>query len=548
MVVKSMFLKINNIKNGFITIPQWIRILIVLCLIFGIILRFCNLENKLYSNDETFSSTYIYGRNLASIIETQIVNTSELQQYQTYNPNESLLESFSRILAHPYTFPPLYACIDQIFARMASVFTGDTAVINRMASVIISLFSLPLMYWLCWELFASPFISWLGMSIIAVSPIHLQYAQIVRSYSLTTVAILFSTASLLLAKRTDQRTHWILYATTVSMGLYSNLLFGFTIISHALYMMVNARAKVTKSIQHYIYASTFGISVFLPWFYLFISKPGLVEYAVEQVQNTHLNVLSFLEIWIKSIPRIFVDFVDPWVLYTNIFAVPQKLALPVVMVVVLVSVGLLIIDRSRSKNWLILSLILGGGVLLMVKDIILGGTYSTRLRYMLTYVIGLELAVMALIYFLDNTQVVWHKYVNQILVICLLTLGILSCTVIVLAPSWWAFGAPDYPLMAQALNKLSKPVVLYNDFGDALTMSYLTQNHVYFHLTRQAKFYLKEDFSFYHDYSHIILFKPSTNLLHELKQNHLILDPVFQSKGAYPDRPNLWIVSTVDSE
>jgi hypothetical protein len=116
--------------------------------------------------------------------------------------------------------------------------------------------------------------------------------------------------------------------------------------------------------------------------------------------------------------------------------------------------------------------------------------------------------------------------------------------IIVQAPSWWAFGAPDYPAIAQKVNQLSKPVILYDDFGDALALSYLLQENVYSHLTRRADFHLQNSSTdLYKGYSDIVIFQPSPDLIAKLQNSsNLKLVPLFQSKGIYPRKPNAWKV------
>lgn len=64
------------------------KLLVIIALVIGVFLRFYNLDGKLYSNDETFSTTNIFGRDVAEIIDTQIVSVEELQSYQQFNPKK----------------------------------------------------------------------------------------------------------------------------------------------------------------------------------------------------------------------------------------------------------------------------------------------------------------------------------------------------------------------------------------------------------------------------------------------------------------------------
>lgn len=69
---------------------------------------------------------------------------------------------------------------------------GNSITITRSFSALVSLLAFPLIYLLCQELFNSSVIGWIAVSLLAVSPLHILYAQEARSYSLWTVTILLS--------------------------------------------------------------------------------------------------------------------------------------------------------------------------------------------------------------------------------------------------------------------------------------------------------------------------------------------------------------------
>ncbi|GEA25735.1 hypothetical protein MiAbW_00272 [Microcystis aeruginosa NIES-4325] len=536
-----------ELKAGFLKIPNWLKALVLISLILGIFLRFYNLDGKLYSNDEAFSTTYIYGQNIANIIDVKIVSASELQNYQRYNTDEGIFDSFKRLLERPYVFPPLYAFMVQIWSRFWSLFLTEPAIITRSCSAFISLFSLPFMYWLCWELFQSASIAWLGTAIFAISPLQLQYSQIVRTYSLITAFTLLSSATLLHSLRVPKKINWLLYTFTVAFGLYSNIIFAFVIISHALYIIIDSRGRITKNVKNYILSSLLGISLFMPWFYLFLTKPGLVGYSVGQPAAANIPITGLIKDWMRGVLRIFIDLNDGWIKETDSFLLLQRTSWIFLLVFLLTSVVFLIFNAGKNKNWMILALLIGGGGILMIKDAISGTGFSVRLRYMLPYAIGWQLAATALIAYLFYSRLSWQRQLSKIIISSLLLLGLLSSWIIASSPSWWAFGAPDYPAIAQKLNKLEKPVVLYDDFADALTMSYLVNHNVYSHLTRRAEFHLENNPNqpndIYRGYTDIIIFRPSSTLVEKLQSTeNFVLEPLFKSQENYPSKPNAWKV------
>ena len=81
----------------------------------------------------------------------------------------------------------------------------------RLLSALISLLAFPAMYWLCLELFNSKLISWAAVSLIAISPFHVLYAQEARDSSLWIVSFFVLRAALLWAIRKKQILPWIVY-------------------------------------------------------------------------------------------------------------------------------------------------------------------------------------------------------------------------------------------------------------------------------------------------------------------------------------------------
>ncbi|MGK7883434.1 MAG: glycosyltransferase family 39 protein [Crocosphaera sp.] len=526
----------------------FLKILIITAIIIGVLLRFNNLDSKMYSLDETFSTTNIFGRYVAEIIDVKIVAPDELQSYQHFNKEESLNQSIKRLVEKPYVFPPLYSIGMQIWSRFFSNFFQEASIINKSFSAFISLFSLGGMYWLCWELFQSSRIAWIGTALLSVSPLYLQYAQIVRTYSLTTAAILISSAALLRAIRRKNHKDWLLYAITIAFGLYSHLIFGFTLIAHGIYIILREKFRFSKTTILYLTYSSIGFALFTPWFILFLSKSGLFEYSVAQPVAASQPLGILVKGWINGITRIFVDLNDHWILWTRIFRYPNRIFRVTILLILGFCIFYLFKKGKTSINLFIFSLIIGGGGLLMFRDLLTGNAFSGRLRYMLTYVVGIQLIVVYGLYLLFESRSIWKKKLSNTILSLLIMGGILSCYVISTAQSWWAFGAPDYPYIANEINELSSPVVIYEDWGDALTMSYMLNENVYSHLTRQGDFFLiNNQGKIYKDYSDIILFKPSKKMSNKLKQNrNWELDPFMQDNKTSLKIGNVWTLTKLD--
>ena len=124
---------------------------------------------------------------------------------------------------------PLYF----ILARFWVQSLGPQVVAVRSLSAWISLLVFPRVYWLCWELFRSASLGGMAVTIVAVGPFHVLYAQEARPYIMFAVLVLLSNAILLRAIALQNfpttsklsKAVWSIYAIALTLGLYSSLLF-----------------------------------------------------------------------------------------------------------------------------------------------------------------------------------------------------------------------------------------------------------------------------------------------------------------------------------
>ena len=194
-----------------------VRKLIAVLLVIGIFFRFYNLDQKVYWYDETMTSLRISGYTSTDLVEEvyngEVISVENLlQTYQYPNNTKNLNDSIKALAAHPEHSPLYY-----LMARFWLQTFGNSIFNIRLLSAFISLLVFPAIYWLCLELFNSQLISWAAVSLIAISPFHVLYAQEAREYSLWTASILVSCAAILWAIRRKKILPWITYGITVSL-------------------------------------------------------------------------------------------------------------------------------------------------------------------------------------------------------------------------------------------------------------------------------------------------------------------------------------------
>ncbi len=428
-------------------IPHWkfprtgLQFLLIVVLLLGIFFRFVNLDQKVYWGDETISSGRIAGYSADEIFQSlytgREVSVEELQKYQRVNPDRDVTDTLKVLAQEAPNHPPLY----YIIARFWEQWFGTSVGVKRTLPAVISLLIFPSVYWLCLELFESSLTGWVALAVVAVSPIHLLYAQEVREYSLWSVTVLLSSACLLWAMRVQTKASWRIYALSIAIALYSHLFSGLVVLGQGVYVLVIERMHWNKRLKNYLLAAVAGFSMFLPWLVIFIANE---RHASKKwawvVQN--LPTGQFYQRWVTNLIRAFFDVQigadDP-------FNVPLGFARPTtyLMVPILLLVGYsmyFLWRKTPARVWLFVLLIMAFSTLPMaLPDLISGGMRSTIPRYQLPSYLGIQLAVSYLLAakLSDVTSGIWQQKLWRGITVSLLSCGVISCVLILQADTWW---------------------------------------------------------------------------------------------------------------
>lgn len=158
--------------------PSWLRFLIIFLLAMGILFRFFNLDGKVYSHDETYTSLRISGYRITEvkqqIFNNRVITGETFAQFQGANQQKSLNDAIINLAKEDPYHPPLY----YIIARLWMNIFGNSVTAIRSLSACISLLVFPCVYWLCRELFNVPLsVPGVAIALMAISPIQLVYAQ-----------------------------------------------------------------------------------------------------------------------------------------------------------------------------------------------------------------------------------------------------------------------------------------------------------------------------------------------------------------------------------
>ena len=107
----------------------------------------------------------------------------------------------------------------------------------------------------------------MAVTIVAVGPFHLLYAQQAIPYMMFAVLVLVSNATLRRAIALQKsparfkytfklsKAVWSIYAIALSLGLYSSLLFFLVAFAHGIYVIRTENWRLSKTLSAYLLAS-----------------------------------------------------------------------------------------------------------------------------------------------------------------------------------------------------------------------------------------------------------------------------------------------------
>jgi uncharacterized membrane protein len=464
-----------------------LRFFIVILLTIGIFFRFFNLDNKVYWHDETFTLLRISGYT-ANEVKQQIFNGSVITKesfvkFQSLNQEKGLINTIKSLEVEDPQHPPLY----YIIARFWVGIFGNSVTAIRSLSALISLLIFPSIYWLCRELFRTQlWVSEMAIALMAISPIHLVYAQEAREYILWVVTILLCNASFLRALRLES-THphsrifnWGIYAATITISLYTFLLSGFVVVAHGIYLIITARFRFTQTVKAYVLASLAGFLAFTHWILVVITN--LLQFNSSTAWTKIPSSLeTLIKSWLLQLSRIFIDLNFGFENYLTYIITALSLILS----------GYAIYYLCRNANykvWLfIVILILVPALSLMLPDLIFGGIRSLSERYLLPSYLGIQLSIIYLLATKIKNESVGHRKIWQTIFGLVIICGLISYGVNSQAKTWWnkviSYGNPQ---VAKIINQANRPLLISDasgiNYGNVFSLSYLLDPKVKFQL------------------------------------------------------------------
>ncbi|AFZ19781.1 putative membrane protein [Allocoleopsis franciscana PCC 7113] len=451
-------------------------------LLMGFVFRFAHLDRKVYWHDEAYTSLRISGYTSAEvkqdIFQGQVISIEDLQKYQRPNPEKSLTDTVKTLIIEDSQHPPFYYILVRLWAQGF----GHSVAVIRILSALISLLILPCVYYLCLELFDLSLVGWLAICLISISPFHVLYAQEAREYSLWTVMILLSSWALLRALRLTVQNegiglqNWGIYALTLALSLYTSSLSLLVGMAQGIYVITREHFRLTKTLIAYFLSSIIALLAFAPWLAIIIATWS-------QTGST----------W-TAIPIPWIDWIKTWGLHVNrafILTVGDfgfdhlstYLTLPIFLILVGYAIYCLC-RQTALKVWLFVLCLMGiPSLALALPDLILGGQRSMATRYLIPFLLGIEISLAYLFATQLTSRGLFKQRLWYMIMAGVISCGIISCNISFLAEtSWNKVVSYNNHQVARIINQSNAPLLISNsygmNFGNILALSYLLNSKV----------------------------------------------------------------------
>lgn len=501
-------------------IRWWTLSGLIFCLVAGIIFRFVNLDGKPYWNDEARTSQKTFGARapqlLPAAFEGSEVTVAEIMQCQTRSSRRGVAETVSTLAACDPKHPPLYFVLARLWAELA----GDSIAAMRSLPAALSVLALPCAYWLTMELFGSVTTAGLVVIIVALSPMHLVYAQEARQYSLWIVTILASSAALLRARRLGDRANWALYAFLLAAAFYTHLLSVLVAASHALYTAIIERCRWNRITKGYLLAVASVALLILPWAVVMSCRTDAAQPLYPQWTASPMPLSIWLKGWEINLSRLFFDVIP---------SLPEGLTRALRMLLVALEIGAIyfIWRTTERRVWLFLILLVSGTALsLSFSDLLSGGWRAVIGRYELPAFLGIQIAVAYLLSRAAASGKPYRRLLAFALGGALLSLETASCLALVTASDWWnKFGGEHNRAAAAIVNRAPSTLLvmaLRSDLtGQMLSLSHYLRPDVRLKLITESQV---RDLT--HEHRDVFLFRPARSLKQAFEERGFAVVPL----------------------
>lgn len=511
---------------------QFLTVLLLIIVLISLGLRVINLGEKVYWVDEVSTSLRVSGYTRQALIQDisqrDSITIQELKQYQQLNPDRNWKDTISALTQSP-EHAPLYFILLRIWQQIF----GSSILATRTLSVLLNVLCFPLLYILCLELFKVVEVGKVAVTLFAVSPFFMAYAQEARPYSLWMLTLLLSSLTLLKVIRLNHPKSWLAYTLSLILGLYTSLFSGFTLISSTLYILTLKKLKLTKLVKNYSVYSGLGLLAFLPWIMIIILNWRQLQDNTTWVKAP-MEFLPKVAIFIYSLSILFFDFLSSE--QPSLFVIILGSLLTIFVLGLITFACYFLYQKTPpSIGLFVFCLILVNPLLLFLIDGISQGQASATSRYLIPCYLGLLLAVAYLLatQIFDFNSIKKRRFWRFILIL-ILSVGLISCILYQEAVPVYQKGRNRHNLtIARLINQSEFPALITEtqQIFDILSLSYQLNPNLTIYLLPQTDLeqILKPDQS-------LLLFNPSSLLKDKINQEgQFDLDEIYKPNLLTPN-------------
>lgn len=444
--------------------------LLIVIFVFSLLIRLSNLYYPYYWGDEVTNSIWVSGHSLSDFQDIpagSILSAETIRTYQYPSPSKSALDIVRNLaVGEPQSTPLNYVLLWYWLKIFGYSIAGTRSFI-----AVVSALCVPLIYWLCQELFVyrKKLTGLVAATLMAVAPIHVVYSHEARPFSLWCLMTLLSTIALLKAMRTQKG--WLHYAIASVFSFYTYPFALFTTAAHTAAVLVREHFRITPTVLKFAKSIFLFIIFCLPWtLFFFITSREMSDF-----RQASVPLGDLVKIWTVNFVRIFWDInASPYGDYEYILPFVLPLA-----VLLIVSTIFMARNESVYTTTLVVGLLAMNVVPLAIPDLVTGGIRSSITRYFFPAYLAIELPMA---YFLAykiscNTSNV-KKKVWQLSTIAIVIMGLFSCSIYLTSDYWHNKGNNlEFIEIANVINEDENAIVV-GDYSHSGLNRLLTLNNM----------------------------------------------------------------------
>jgi len=455
-------------------------------------------------------------------------------------------------------------------------------------------------------------VGWIAIALFSVSPFYIAYAQEARPYSLWTVTILLSGATLLRAIRRNNRKSWFFYAVTLIFGFYTSLLSFLVAFGQGVYVIALENFHSTRTVRNYLIALGISLVAFSPWLIVILAHFQALQENTTWMRSP-VNFSFIAAIWVASVLLIFGDlplpnslelikiieilitlvsitiFIaliyllflksraskqarlciytfaisTPFILISTIFISSNYLPVydpieTVAFIGIIIAFGLLILTFfaiffvfSKTAKFIKLFILiqtLSNPLLLVLNDLISKGQIAGAPRYLIPLLLGIQVSVAYLLTSKINASKSGQQQVWKVATVMLISVGVISGILNLEKSPIYQKSRNFHNLPIARILNHARKPILLVDSAQTIDILSLSNN-----LEEKVKIMILSDpgnfAKFIDDCQEIFLFNPSETLRSQLTDEaHIPIEQVYKPKRLIPGETVLSLWSVKNIE